>query len=174
MGGFDGSGTHCGELPEPLAASSREINHEVLTNPMVFPSDLSVDKRQLCPDKDPFQKSQNHDVEAQSGRRSEASPCFRFQEKLSGIIIAGKFNMVENLKQKLANRTFGRLGPGLLSLLGLNRRRPVADVSPTAVVSHEASVENLLGLREQIKIGGPFLHPWKTVDLCSWWPDRDR
>jgi hypothetical protein len=43
VGGFDGSGTHCGELPEPLAASSREINHEVLTNPMVFPSDLSVD-----------------------------------------------------------------------------------------------------------------------------------
>lgn len=61
--------------------------------------------------------------------------------------------MVENLKQKLANRTFGGLSPGFLSLLGLNRRRPVADVSPTAVVSHEASVENLLGLRERIRIG---------------------
>ena len=61
--------------------------------------------------------------------------------------------MVENLKQKLANQTFGRLGPGFLSLLGLNRRRPVADLSPTAVVSHEASVENLFGLKERIKIG---------------------
>ena len=44
VGGFDGSGTHCGELPNPLAASPREIDHAVLTNPMVFPSDLSVDK----------------------------------------------------------------------------------------------------------------------------------
>jgi acetyltransferase-like isoleucine patch superfamily enzyme len=72
---------------------------------------------------------------------------------LSGTILAGKFNMVENLRQKLANQTFGWLGPGFLSLLGLNRRRPVADLSPTAVVSHEASVENLLGLKERIKIG---------------------
>jgi acetyltransferase-like isoleucine patch superfamily enzyme len=72
---------------------------------------------------------------------------------LSETIIAGKFSMIENFKQKLANRTFGWLSPGFLSLLGLNRRRPVADLSPTAVVSHEASVENLLGLRERIKIG---------------------
>jgi hypothetical protein len=43
VGGFDGSGTHCGELPETLAASSMDIDHEVLTNPMVFPSDLSAD-----------------------------------------------------------------------------------------------------------------------------------
>ncbi len=61
--------------------------------------------------------------------------------------------MVDNLKHKLANRTFGRLGPGFLSLLGLDRRRQVADLSSTAVVSHEASVENLSGLRERIKIG---------------------
>ena len=43
VGGFDGSGTHCGELPEPLAASPREIDRAVLTNPMVFPSDVTVD-----------------------------------------------------------------------------------------------------------------------------------
>jgi acetyltransferase-like isoleucine patch superfamily enzyme len=79
--------------------------------------------------------------------------CFRFHEKLSGTILAGKYNMVENLKQKLADRTFGRLGPRFLSLLGLDRRRTIADLSSTAVVSHEACVENLLGLRERIKIG---------------------